>query len=337
VGLFDRGGEPVFLKEPWDPAADIVKLDEFKSLLTSEGHRAVDDEIRRIRAGARGEREVAYALRSSHMPIRVIPDLRIEHEGLTAQIDFLVLAPKRFYLIECKNLYGDITVTRDGEFRREYQDRTEGMFSPIEQNRQHLELIRAKRRASRGAFMAWLTDRAFNVFWKSFVVLANVKNVLNVDPAFRDQVIRLDQLVPAIRRAEAGAKEPASSIQELDQFAARYLEWDRTDHPGYLEQFAQYRVDRSKKAKRGRHAVTASAAGVSSVSDQASAGMFEKLRGWRRSTYQAEGIPAYAVFRDAELYAIIDAAPRALDELRALIGPMKAAKYGADVLRILWG
>jgi len=338
VGLFDRGGEPVFLKEPWDPARQLAELQAIRPALTRAGQEAVDEEMQALRRGAEGERRVAYELKSSHMPIRVIPDWQIEHEGLSAQIDFLVLAPKHSYVIECKNLYGNITVTPDGDFHRTAGRRTVGFYSPIEQNRRHLDLIKAKQRASRGRVGSWAVDKFFDSLWKSIVVLANDETVLKASPEVRRRVIRRDQLVSWLRKTEADSKEQPDSAKNLDRRAERFLEWDVEDRPTYLTKFDRYRMDSAMSAgtpTRGRHAATAPVPILAESPDADAETMFQRLRKWRLETSKAAGIKAYEVFLDRDLHAIIAAAPCTLDELGAITGPVKAAKYGTDVLRIL--
>ncbi len=40
----------------------------------------------------------------------VIHDLCLEKDDLSAQIDFLICTRKHIYIIECKNLYGNIEI-----------------------------------------------------------------------------------------------------------------------------------------------------------------------------------------------------------------------------------
>ena len=62
----------------------------------------------------------------------------------------------------------------------------------------------------------------------------------------------------------------------------------------------------------------------------------EKLRAWRSAEARKSGFPAYCVFSDQALYAIIVAKPAAPAELLGIngIGPAKAEKYGPSILRI---
>jgi DNA helicase-2/ATP-dependent DNA helicase PcrA len=72
-------------------------------------------------------------------------------------------------------------------------------------------------------------------------------------------------------------------------------------------------------------------------SGPADAGLVVALKHWRRAAAQAAGVPAYVVFSDATLEAIAAARPSDEVGLRAVpgIGPAKAERYGAAVLRLV--
>jgi ATP-dependent DNA helicase RecQ len=64
---------------------------------------------------------------------------------------------------------------------------------------------------------------------------------------------------------------------------------------------------------------------------------FEALREWRRDRARIEGVPPYFVASDRSLRAVARARPAALETLRSLrgFGPVKTAKYGAEILEVV--
>ncbi|HUS15783.1 MAG TPA: HRDC domain-containing protein, partial [Chloroflexia bacterium] len=64
---------------------------------------------------------------------------------------------------------------------------------------------------------------------------------------------------------------------------------------------------------------------------------FERLRLWRRTVAQREGVPPFMIFHDRVLDAMARAAVATLDDLRAVrgVGQVALAKYGPDLLAIL--
>lgn len=61
------------------------------------------------------------------------------------------------------------------------------------------------------------------------------------------------------------------------------------------------------------------------------------LMEWRRGKARASGVPAFVIFHDATLAALAEARPASRDELLAIpgIGPLKAERYGHDLLSVV--
>src|SRR5262245_24850541 len=71
--------------------------------------------------------------------------------------------------------------------------------------------------------------------------------------------------------------------------------------------------------------------------DEADTALYEALVEWRRKVSKASGAPAYVVFHDATLAAMAEARPRNRTQLLAVagVGPVKAERYGDDVLALV--
>ena len=67
--------------------------------------------------------------------------------------------------------------------------------------------------------------------------------------------------------------------------------------------------------------------------------VFESLRKWRKATADAAGLPAFVVFSDRTLKDISAARPLTSEELLSIngIGPVKADRYGEEILEVLKG
>ncbi|MBW8826269.1 MAG: ATP-dependent DNA helicase UvrD2 [Acidobacteria bacterium] len=61
------------------------------------------------------------------------------------------------------------------------------------------------------------------------------------------------------------------------------------------------------------------------------------LKAWRSAAARAAGVPAYVIFHDTTLAAVAEARPSTRVALLALpgLGPVKAERYGADLLRVV--
>ena len=126
--------------------ADITLLDKLLGMsLDAATHKRIEAEIRQIRAGAKAEHDAAYQIelyfgRSESWA--TIHDLRIEVDGLVAQIDHLVINRlAEVWVCESKSFAEGVSINEYGEWSRWWKGKPEGMPSPIEQNRRHIHLL----------------------------------------------------------------------------------------------------------------------------------------------------------------------------------------------------
>lgn len=138
----------MILKRKDDVTSHLVKLE---SLLErpeiNEGQRhSLKAEIWAMRTGHQGERDAAYHIDfhwKNGLNSAVIHDLRIEQGGRSAQIDHLILTRSlNFHVLETKNLSREVRISKLGEWEMQTASGWQGMASPIEQNRRHIEVLR---------------------------------------------------------------------------------------------------------------------------------------------------------------------------------------------------
>ena len=91
MGLFDKVKGPVFLKEDSIAEIQLATLEELLPQAPAGMVPKIEKEIRNQRAGIAGEKQILFELKNSHIPMYVLHDLYLEYEGLSAQIDFLVI------------------------------------------------------------------------------------------------------------------------------------------------------------------------------------------------------------------------------------------------------
>lgn len=133
----------------------IKEADDYSNVLQSLEQKAqrdgveakrARDELRIRQAGLKGEKEAAYLIdfdfaRSANWA--VIHDLRVEHDGRTAQIDHVLINRwMDVYVLETKHTWGGIKITEEGEFLRWGGRTYQGMPSPLQQNERHIEVLR---------------------------------------------------------------------------------------------------------------------------------------------------------------------------------------------------
>jgi len=221
--------KPVFLKET---SSAKLHLEQMKKInpdsLNFEVRSKLNHDIKTVTLGIVGEDAIVYELKNSHMPLYVLHDLLLEYDGYFAQIDFLVITRKINFVIECKNLFGNIEINSKGDFIRSFDNgEQEGIYSPITQNQRHLEIIRQICRETKGnALMRTAYDKLFPSFFRSVVVLANEKTILNDSNAkkeIKEQVIRADSLVSYIKEQEKKSDSLGLNDQQMEESANFFL------------------------------------------------------------------------------------------------------------------
>lgn len=235
MGLFDKIKGPVFLKEDSSAQRQIQQLKEIRSQFPEKIQGQIDQELKIVSAGIYGEQNIAFELKNSRIPMLILHDLYLESGDLAAQIDYLIVTRKRSFVLECKNLIGNIEITADGDFIRSFSlgrySQKEGVYSPITQNQRHLELIKRLLREQKDNFISRaLLESRFYDRYRSVVVLANPKTILYAKYApkeIKSQVIRADQLLAYIERINEEPGADSISEKTMQQTAAYFLSHHR--------------------------------------------------------------------------------------------------------------
>lgn len=337
MGFFNKMSEPVFLKRNSGLEEQLEKLKGLEPLLNEEGKAKLRQDIRNLEAGILGEQNIAFELENSHMPMYIIHDLYLRDGDLTSQIDYLVVTRKICFVIECKNLYGNIEIDNQGTFVRTIefgrQTRREGIYSPITQNQRHMALLRKLRlEQSKGFLSRFLRGRSFDEDHRAIVVLANPRTVLDARYAKKEvksQVIRADHLVDFIRETCEDSRAAELSDKEMRNWAQSYLDMDQEQESDYLRKYEEYKAYKAP----GRVQARDLADGGAGIRER----IIKDLRSYRWNTSQAEGIKPYMVFNDKQMMDLLEKFPADKRELKQVMGfgDVKAEKYGAEIIEIL--
>uniref|UniRef100_UPI004028B84F NERD domain-containing protein n=1 Tax=Lachnospira eligens TaxID=39485 RepID=UPI004028B84F len=250
--LFQKKIGPVFLKEDSDATVFIDKMHQLESKATSpELKQEIQKQIKLASYGAIGEQNIAYELKNSGMDMYILHDICLEHEDLTAQIDYIIITRKKIFIIECKNLIGNIEIDSQGNFIRTYEmfgkKVKEGIYSPVTQNQRHLNVLKACRKEAKGNF---ITKMAFEHYFddnhKSLIVLANPKTYFNYRFApkeLKNTVIRADQLVATIKKLNSESKDPSYTEKEMRELADFYLNANKPDCSDYSKKYEEMLIE----------------------------------------------------------------------------------------------
>lgn len=243
MGFFNKP-EVVILKETSDAKKYLMQLAELYEKSTGDLKNKIEKEIKYVKAGIVGEDNILFELKNSGMDMIVLQDIYIESEDLSAQIDFYVITPKLTFIIESKNLFGNIEINNQGDFIRTFEINgkriKEGIYSPITQNERHMQVIKNKKLENAGILTRMTVNTYFDDYYKSLVVLANPKTVLNAKYARKDvkvKMIRADQLISVIKRLCMESKIATYSKKEMMESAERVLALNVEERKDYLKKY----------------------------------------------------------------------------------------------------
>lgn len=243
--LFFKYFGPVFIKEDSDAESFVEKMKSLSSRASGKIKDKIDEQIAIAEAGLKGENQITFELKNSGMDMLIMHDLYLEKNGLSAQIDFLVITRKHVFVIECKNLYGNIEIDEKGNFIRHKGQgkfyRKEGFPSPVSQNERHLNILKEIRREYKNNFVTQgLFDKLFPQTYRSIVVLANPKTILNDSKApeeIRKVVIRLDQLVAYIKKIEDEDDSLKSSEKDMHELLDSFIKCSKPIKSDYAKKY----------------------------------------------------------------------------------------------------
>ena len=350
MGVFDSLKEmvtqkPVGLKKPdfykadSDAKKQLERLQQLHATAPDKVKPQIERDMKLLAYGIAGEGNVAFELNNSYLPIIVLHDLRLEHEGLSAQIDYLIITTKFCLVVECKNLFGNLEVNSRGEFIRELdfngKRKKEGIYSPITQNVRHMEMIKGIGSANKKSLLNRVAfEKFFKDTYRSVIVLANPKTVINLKRApkvVKDQIIRSDQLIEYIKKSVRESKDLAWSEKDMYEMADFFVGLHKENPVDYTEKYFVAGGVEQSGAIVNREDSGGVEVGIEGTP------LYQALKQYRYETSKAEGIKAFYVYNNAQLEALIAAMPRNIDELRMIsgFGEVKCEKYGSEILEII--
>jgi len=350
MALFNKFDKPVFLKEESDVTDYISRLKSLQNKATGEVRERIDKEIKIASTGEYGENNIAFELKNSGMPMYILRDIHLETGDLTAQIDYIVVTRKVIFVIECKNLIGNIEIDSDGNFIREYEFNRkrirEGIYSPITQNQRHLEVIKQiKKEKKSNVFTKLMLDKFFDDFHKSIVVLANPKTILNAKYARKDikeKVIRADQLNQYIKDVCSKSKNAEDNDKDMKLWAEGFLELHAPSGSDYAKKYediiqgigANHDESSVEKQDTSERVSAQSVEHKTSLDEER---LVQNLKAYRLKQCREENIKPYYVFNDKEMRDLIEKMPDSQASLLQVsgFGKVKVEKYGENILGIL--
>ncbi len=337
--------EPIIVKDSCEAKVTLDNLLSISSKLNDEGEQVIEQEIKLLQSGIYGEDSIAFELKNSHLPLVVLRDLQLSYAGLSAQIDFLVLTPKVGIVIECKNMIGNIEVNANGDFIRTFsygkRFKKEGIYSPITQNRRHLELLRKIMVEQKGSILSRIfSDLHFEQYFHPIVVVANPKSILNIKYAkkeVKDKIIRGDQLIEYIRRCIINSDMIARSYDDLAKMAEMFLDHHHAKRIDVEKTYGQWIENSIVDVPPVSNVKNESMGVVSKSLNIEEHPVYIALKNYRLLKSRSENIKAFYIYSNSQLESLVQSMPKSIEELLKVSGfnQVKCEKYGKEIIEII--
>lgn len=343
--------EPKFIKEFNEDNKQLKDLEELLKVAPGDEIKEIEKDMKLLSYGLLGENNVAYELKNSHMPVLILHDLYLKYKGLTAQIDFVVIAQRFILVIECKNMVGDIEITSSGDFIRYFKStngkvyKKEGMYSPIVQNERHVELIRDILK-NEGYFKK--TD--FGLV-EHVVTVANPKAVINSKYAkkeLKEHIIKHEQLINKMKQLQDSNKDGRWFTEEsMYNLADSLMKYNETYTIDYEKKYGvslvfneEENTTQSENEEITCQEETTQVADGNNIQESEcleESQIYKELKEYRLKKSREEKVKPYFLYNNQELEAIIEVKPKTIDELKSIrgFGNVKCEKYGAGIIEIV--
>ena len=327
MGLIDsaidafRFKDTVFYKENSDLQS---KYDALKKLNGEyPNNEELLSELFVVKKGLDGENEIAYQLKKAHIGMYVLRDIKVKHEDLTAQIDYVIITPVYTYYVECKNLVGNITVTDKGDFIREFtingRKIKKGMYSPLRQVEAQREVIRKIWESNSSAIKKFFASKNFDYYRRVLVVAANQDTILNTNRAPKEmkyKILRADALVRQIEYNldHRGNDEYLESKKSMEEMAQSYVDLSSKEEINYYDYYKEKYCN--------------------DVSAPINDDLKDRLIELRKNRSNEMNIPAYYVFTNEELDKLVELRPKTIEELKNtnILTPIKLKTHGEIII-----
>ncbi|OOM05680.1 HRDC domain-containing protein [Clostridium saccharobutylicum] len=343
--------EPNFIKKFKEDNGQVEELEKLLNIVPNEISKQIEQDMKLLRYGISGEKNVAYELSNSHMPILILYDLNVEYKGLKAQIDYVVIDSRFILVIECKNMVGDIEITNSGDFIRSFKGsngrvyKKEGIYSPIVQNERHVEVIKDILKGEELLGTKHLT------LIKQVVTVANPKTVINSKYAkkeIKEHIIKHEQLINTMKVLHEANKDGYWLTEEtMYKVADCLMKYNSTHKFDYEKKYGISSIlkedvetfkneDKEENFKEITTKIEIDNTKEETINKE-EASIYKELKEYRLNKSREEKVKPYFLYNNQELEEIIRVKPKTIDELKEIrgFGDVKCEKYGLDIINII--
>ena len=304
-----------------------VLENKLKNVRSKEEKSYLYEEIQKYKYGIQGENKILYELKNSHIPMYILHDINLEYKDYKAQIDFIILTKKNYYIIECKNLYGNISIDNKGNFYRINNKNKVGIYNPITQLDRHINIIRRYIEDRNNFIGKLIVKKIFDSMYHGIVVLANDNTVVEDKYApknVKNKVIRADQLIEYIKYIEKNTDSYASSEKDIISSCNNILALCKKEEI----------IAEERPLLNINEDITDNNKTININNDDE---IRTNLKKYRLNKSRELNYKPYFIFSDKTLEELINKKPKNKVELKQIegFGDKKIEMYGIDIIKII--
>lgn len=304
-----------------------VLENKLKNTKSKEEKLYLYEEIQKYKYGIQGENKILYELKNSHIPMYILHDINLEYKDYKAQIDFIILTKKNYYIIECKNLYGNISIDNKGNFYRINNKNKVGIYNPITQLDRHINIIRRYIEDKNNFIGKLIVKKIFDSMYHGIVVLANDNTVVEdkyAPKTVKNKVIRADKLIEYIKYIEKNTDSYASSEKDIISSCNNILALCKKEET-FDEEIPLLNINED---------ITDNNKTININNDDE---IRTNLKKYRLNKSRELNYKPYFIFSDKTLEELINKKPKNKVELKQIegFGDKKIEMYGIDIIKII--
>lgn len=304
-----------------------VLENKLKNTKSKEEKLYLYEEIQKYKYGIQGENKILYELKNSHIPMYILHDINLEYKDYKAQIDFIILTKKNYYIIECKNLYGNISIDNKGNFYRINNKNKVGIYNPITQLDRHINIIRRYVEDRNNFIGKLIVKKIFDSMYHGIVVLANDNTVVEdkyAPKTVKNKVIRADKLIEYIKYIEKNTDSYASSEKDIISSCNNILALCKKEET----------IDEEIPLLNTNEDITDNNRTININNDDE---IRTNLKKYRLNKSRELNYKPYFIFSDKTLEELINKKPKNKVELKQIegFGDKKIEMYGIDIIKII--
>jgi len=198
--------------------SDRLKSTEILVKRLKETHKLrpnVMEDLRKLLAGYRGEKEMKYHLQ--FLPEKdclIIHNLRLYDGKTYFQIDYLILTQRFALIVECKNYYGEVEIDSNfNQMIRKVDEKVEGYSDPISQAKRHQRQL-----------LSYFKQHNLPPLSIEFIVIfSNPSTIIKGDPSIKDKVIHSHSFLEKWEKLDAKYRRVTPVDTKMLRKAAKNL------------------------------------------------------------------------------------------------------------------